>query len=146
MHNQVTVLTNSLLNGIIYLLCIYIELSFFHVGAKTVIHSGHKAVIGNSRVEEHICRQAVLEMDHNSQQPANLVNKKMEVILMFLTCVQLVHVHVLVHSCTIINMYLIKILKHIIAHTCAQLTLSVLDSFRDFVVHVRHNTRTYTCT
>ena len=102
-----------------YLLCIYIELSFFHVGAKTVIHSGHKAVIGNSRVEEHICRQAVLEMDHNSQQPANLVNKKMEVILMFLTCVQLVHVHVLVHSCTIINMYLIKILKrHYSTYMC----------------------------
>ena len=60
-----------------------------------MILSSHKAVIGNSRGEEHICRQAVIEMDRITQKPANLY--------------------------TII-------------------TLLVADSFRDFVVHVHHNT------
>lgn len=47
-------------------------------GAKTVVHSGRKAVVGNSRVEEHISDQALLELGECSQQPANYVDQRLE--------------------------------------------------------------------
>lgn len=47
-----------------------------------LVHSGGRSVVGNSRVEEHISNQAltdVYELQQHSQEPANIVEKKMEV-------------------------------------------------------------------
>lgn len=46
-----------------------------------LVHSGGRSVVGNSRVEEHISKQAftdVYELQQHSQEPANIV-EKMEV-------------------------------------------------------------------
>ena len=46
-----------------------------------LLHSGGRSVVGNSRVEEHISKQAltdVYELQQHSQEPANIV-EKMEV-------------------------------------------------------------------
>ena len=48
-----------------------------------LVHSGGRSVVGNSRVEEHISKQAltdVYELKQHSQEPANIVENKMEVI------------------------------------------------------------------
>ena len=50
-------------------------------GATTLVHSGRKSVVGNSKVEEHISRQAltdVFQLQQHSQDPANLTEHKME--------------------------------------------------------------------
>ena len=47
-----------------------------------LVHSGGRSVVGNSRVEEHISKQAltdVYELKQHSQEPANIVENKMEV-------------------------------------------------------------------
>ena len=48
------------------------------IGAKTIVHSGQKAVVGSSRVEEHISEQALQEADKHSECPANYVEHKLQ--------------------------------------------------------------------
>ena len=45
----------------------------------TIAHSGKKSVVGYSRVEEHISKQAFYELEQHSQQPANCVENKLDV-------------------------------------------------------------------
>ena len=52
------------------------------IGATTILHTGKKSVVGNSKVEEHISKQAhtdVYELEQCSQEPANFVKDKLEV-------------------------------------------------------------------
>ena len=51
-----------------------------------MVHSGRKAVVGNSRVEEHISDQALLELGECSQQPANYVDQRLEVCCGIYSC------------------------------------------------------------
>lgn len=47
-----------------------------------IAHSGGRSVVGNSEVEEHLSREAqsaVLDMQKNSQEPANYTSNKLEV-------------------------------------------------------------------
>ena len=56
--------------------------SFLLKGATTLVHSGRKSVVGNSKVEEHISRQAiadVLQLQQHSQDPANITEHRLEV-------------------------------------------------------------------
>ena len=48
----------------------------------TIAHSGGRSVVGNSRVEEHLSKEAqsaVFDLQQHSQEPANYASKKLEV-------------------------------------------------------------------
>ena len=49
-----------------------------------IAHSGGRSVVGNSRVEEHLSKEAqsaVFDLQQHSQEPANYASKKLEVCL-----------------------------------------------------------------
>ena len=72
MHKRVTIQI-YLLN-----LCVCVCIA----GMVTIAHSGGHSVVGNSRVEEHLgreARSAVFDLQQYSQEPANYASNKLEV-------------------------------------------------------------------
>ena len=54
------------------------------VGMVTIAHSGGRSVVGNSRVEEHLGKEAhtaIFDAQQHSQEPANYASTKLEVCL-----------------------------------------------------------------
>ena len=52
------------------------------VGVVTIAHSGGWSVVGNSKTEEHVTKEAqgaVFDMKQHSQEPANYASMKLEV-------------------------------------------------------------------
>ena len=52
------------------------------VGVVTITHSGGQSVVGNSKAEEHLTKEAqsaVFDMKQHSQEPANYASTKLEV-------------------------------------------------------------------
>ena len=48
----------------------------------TIAHSGGRSVVGNSKVEEHLSKEAqsaVFDQQQHSQEPANYASNKLEV-------------------------------------------------------------------
>ena len=72
----------------------------------TIARSGGRSVVGNSRVEEHLSKEAqsaVFDLQQHSQEPANYASKKLEV------CVCVCHV---VQQQTVVLLHLNPQLLH----------------------------------
>ena len=55
---------------------------YTYLGMITITHSGGQSVVGNSKVEEHLSKEAqsaVFDRQQHSQEPANYASNKLEV-------------------------------------------------------------------
>ena len=61
-----------------YDICMYM-----YIGMVIIAHSGGRSVVGNSKAEEHLSKEAqsaVFDKQQHSQDPANYASMKLEVL------------------------------------------------------------------